>query len=149
MIKFGCTYVPSVKSGNTKKLASLWHGPYTVIDRINLVNYKIQLISQPAKTLVVHHNHLKLCFGTPQCPPAPPEVSPHSSGALASPTLEPRLLYSTVLSMDTPSPGGYTSSDNSIVTPPTTTAASPPVSTAPRPYRSRQPPDRYADFIRY
>ena len=31
-------YVPSVKSGNTKKLASLCYGPYTVIDRINSVN---------------------------------------------------------------------------------------------------------------
>ena len=119
------------------------------------MNYKIQLISQPAKTLVVHHNRLKHCFGTPQCPPAPPEVSPHSSVALASPTLEPRPLYSTVLSTNTPSPGGYTSSDNSTVTPPITTAASPPVSTAPsstaapRPHRSRRPPDRYADFIQY
>ena len=41
-------YVPSVKSGNTKKLASLWCGPYTVIDRINSVNYVQDPIDQSA-----------------------------------------------------------------------------------------------------
>ena len=147
MIKFGCIYHLLRISGNTKKLVSLWRGPYTVIDRINSVNNKIQLISQPAKTLMVHHNRLKHCFGTPRCPPAPPEVSSHNSGALASPTLEPCPLYSTILSTNTPSPGSYISSDNSTVTPPITTGASPRVSTAPQPQRSHRPPHRYADFI--
>ena len=34
-------YVPAVKQGRTKKLASFWRGPYTVIDRLNAaVNYR-------------------------------------------------------------------------------------------------------------
>ena len=38
-------FVPAVKQGRTKKLASLWRGPYTVIDRINgALNYRIQLV---------------------------------------------------------------------------------------------------------
>lgn len=49
-------YMPSVKSGTAKKLASLWHGLYTVIDGINSSNYKIQLICVPSKTLVVHQD---------------------------------------------------------------------------------------------
>ena len=106
-------YVPSVKSGNTKKLASLWRGPYTVIDRINSVNYKIQLISQPSKTLVVHHNQLKHCFGTPQCPLTLPVTSNHNP-TLSSSTMTPRPLYSIVVSTAS-LPGGYTSSDNSSV----------------------------------
>ena len=52
-------YVPAVKTGQTKKLASLWRGPYTVTDKLNAVNYRIQLIGGN-KTLVVHHNRLKL-----------------------------------------------------------------------------------------
>lgn len=144
-------YVPSVKSGNTKKLASLWRGPYTVVDRINSTNYKIQLISQPSKTLVVHQDRLKHCFGTPQCPPTPPVLSSHCS---ALPSSTPRPLYSTVLARNTTSsPGGYTSSDNLPASlpqvTPTFSALTAPPSTAAisRPQRSRRPPDRYADFI--
>ena len=138
-------YVPSIKSGTTKKLASLWRGPYTVIDRINSTNYRIQLISLPSKTLVVHHNRLKHCFGTPQCPPASPPSS----------TSTTRPLYSTVLvGHATFPPGGYTSSDTPPTLPP---QVSPPSSTSttdtstanPRPQRSRQPPARYADFLTY
>ena len=136
-------YVPSVKSGNTKKLASLWRGPYTVIDRINFATYKIQLISQPSKTLVVHHDRLKHCFGTPQSPPSPPVSSPHCS-IQQSPIAATRPLYSAVLTgQATSSPGGYTSSDNSSPLPP---VISPPavstgtsVTTTLRPQCSRRP----------
>lgn len=55
-------FVPAVKSGRAKKLASLWRGPYTVIDKTSLVNYRVQLIGT-TKTLVVHRNRLKLCYG--------------------------------------------------------------------------------------
>ena len=37
-------YVPAVRVGSTKKFASLWRGPYTVIDKTSPVNYKTQLI---------------------------------------------------------------------------------------------------------
>ena len=41
-------YNPAVKTGQTKKLASLWRGPYTVVDRTNSVNYRIRLIGSPS-----------------------------------------------------------------------------------------------------
>ena len=58
-------YVP-VKRGRTKKLASFWRGPYTVIDRLNAaVDYRIQLVGS-TKTLIVHRNRLKRCYGLPK-----------------------------------------------------------------------------------
>ena len=58
-------YVPAMKQGRTRKLSSLWRGPYTIIDRVGAVTYRIQLIGS-SKTLVVHRNRLKLCYGEPQ-----------------------------------------------------------------------------------
>ena len=59
-------YVPAVKQGRTKKLASFWQGPYTVIDRMNAaLDYRIQLVGS-TKTLVVHRNRLKRCYGLPK-----------------------------------------------------------------------------------
>eukprot|EP00731_Ephydatia_muelleri_P024409 Em0016g680a len=46
---------PAVKVGETRKLSSQWRGPYTVIDRVSPMNYKIQLI-ETTKTQTVHHN---------------------------------------------------------------------------------------------
>eukprot|EP00731_Ephydatia_muelleri_P020063 Em0012g888a len=42
-----------------------WRGPYTVIDRVSPVNYKIQLIGT-TKTQTVHHNRMKMCHGDPE-----------------------------------------------------------------------------------
>ena len=58
-------YNPVVPRGSTKKFASLWKGPYTVIDKPGVVNYKIQLIGG-TQTFVVHRNRLKLCQTPPQ-----------------------------------------------------------------------------------
>ena len=56
---------PAVKVGETRKLSSQWRGPYTVIDRVSPVNYKIQLIGT-TKTQTVHHNRMKMCHGDPE-----------------------------------------------------------------------------------
>ena len=53
---------PAVKVGQTKKFSSLWRGPYTVIDRVSPVNYRIGTTS----TQIVHYNRLKLCHGDPE-----------------------------------------------------------------------------------
>ena len=58
-------FVPVMKNGRTKKLSSLWPGPYTVVDKISPVNHQIQQIGgywQP----VGHRNRLKLCYGEPE-----------------------------------------------------------------------------------
>ena len=39
--------VSAVKQGRTRKLSSLWCGPYTIIDRVGTVTYWIQLIGSP------------------------------------------------------------------------------------------------------
>ena len=58
-------YIPAVKQGQSKKLSSLWRGSYTVIDKTNSVNYRIQLIGI-SRSLVVHYNRLKLRYGEPE-----------------------------------------------------------------------------------
>ena len=58
-------YVPAIKSGLSRKLSSLWRGPYTVLDKVTNVNYKIQLISS-TKCQIVHANRLKLYYGHPE-----------------------------------------------------------------------------------
>ena len=59
-------YVPAVMRGRTKKLASFWRGPYTVIDRLNAaVDNRIQLVGS-TKTLIVHCNRLKRPYGLPK-----------------------------------------------------------------------------------
>jgi len=52
-------YVPAVKPGRTKKFSCLWQGPYTVIDKTGVVNYRIQLLGS-TKNLVVHRKRLRL-----------------------------------------------------------------------------------------
>lgn len=65
-------HVPAIKAGRTKKFTSQWKGPYTVMDRISEVNYRLKLVGSSSKPLVVHHNRLKPYYGTPQqAPPAP------------------------------------------------------------------------------
>ena len=58
-------YIPAVKSGLSRKLSSLWRGPYTVLDKATTVNYKIQLIGG-TKCQIVHGNRLKRCYGHPE-----------------------------------------------------------------------------------
>lgn len=58
-------YVPAVKSGLSRKLSSLWQGPYTVLDKVTTVNYRIQLIGG-TKCQIVHGNRLKLCNDHPE-----------------------------------------------------------------------------------
>jgi len=58
-------YVPAVTPGRTKKFSCLWWGPYTVIDKTGVVNYRIQLLGS-TKTLLVHRNRLKTCFSRSQ-----------------------------------------------------------------------------------
>ena len=56
--------LPATKGGR-KKFASLWKGPYTVVDTPGVVNYKGQLIGG-TQTFVVHRNQLKLYQTPPQ-----------------------------------------------------------------------------------
>ena len=58
-------YTPAVKSGLSRKLSSFWRGPYTVIDKISTVNYRVQLIGS-TKCLIVHCNRLKSYNGCPK-----------------------------------------------------------------------------------
>ena len=95
-------YLPAVKPGRTKKFASQWKGPYTVMDRNSEVNYRLKLVGSSAKSLVVHHNRLKSYYGTPQ------QVTPAPNRLLTPVNLAP-----THLDLRTSSiipAGGYTSS---------------------------------------
>ena len=60
-------FVLTVKRGQTKKFISPGRGPYTILNKVSAVNYRIQLIGgQQMKT--IHTNRLKLCSSTPMEP---------------------------------------------------------------------------------
>ena len=80
-------YVPAVKQGRTRKLSSLWRGPYTVIDRVSAVTYRIQLnwfsrVDQvPKEHLIMTtcNNPTKKNGITPEFTPATPKKKYHSN----------------------------------------------------------------------
>ena len=119
-----------MKTGTSKKFASQWCGPYTILDKLSATNYRIKLIGSPSKDMVVHHNWLKLCYGTPQ-----------QSIITPTPLNSTQPSYAEVVRHTESEPiGGYSSSsDNSSrdVTVPATT----------RPRRNCGPPSRYSDFV--
>ena len=135
-------YVPAIKTGTTKKLACLWRGPYTIIDKLSALNYRIQLLGVPTKTLVVHHNRLKHCFGTPKSPPEYNSQHP--------PMTNSSRLYSDVVRRQAPAAGYTTSLPDA---PPRYGNSARPdsqvTSTAPttRPQRTHRIPTRYNDFV--
>ena len=112
-------YIPAVKQGRTRKLASLWRGPYTIIDRVGAVNYRIQLIGS-SKTLVVHRNRLKLCYGEPehrrQPKPSSQKKQMSTQGQLPV-TLSPQPTYAEVVATCSATVGGYTCSSDELLRP--------------------------------
>ena len=52
--------VPAIKQGRTKKLTSLRHDTYTILDKIGKVNYRMQLTGY-AKTQVL----AEICYTEP------------------------------------------------------------------------------------
>ena len=129
-------YVPAVKPGQTKKFSCLWRGPYTVIDKTSAVNYRIQLLGS-TKTLVVHQNRLKRCYGQPQWKSAA-KASKNNElcGKQNSLPMGKSVAVSTKTAaveaskrVDLDPPAGYTSTND--------------IGVGSRPQRIRRPPDRY------
>ena len=149
-------YIPAVKQGQTKKLSSLWRGPYTIIDRVGSVTYRIQLIGT-AKTLVVHRNRLKLCYGIPdrsQQPNAPPQVmcSPsvdiNDHGVSHRPVVQEdraRVRYGPSLPSDDEEGDRQLPTQSTVLQ----TATNDPTqgTVTDRPQRNRRPPILYGDFV--
>ena len=61
-------YTPVVCKGNTNKF-SFWKGPYTIVDKVGPVNYKLQLVGGTRSLVVVHQNRIKLCYNVEQYSP--------------------------------------------------------------------------------
>ena len=136
-------YMPAIKQGRTKKFALLWCGPYTILDRVGPVNYLVQVIGS-TKTLVVHWNRLKICYGKPvskttqkqslstslrknACSTTPSHLAPSNS--------KPSYADIVRKEPDTRPAAGYTSSwntDSDIES---------------RPQRNRRPPDHYGTYV--
>ena len=55
-------HVPVVKKGKSLKLSRPWQRPYAVVKRLSDVMYRIELVSNKRKRLVVHFNRLKPCY---------------------------------------------------------------------------------------
>ena len=67
------------KKGESRKLASVWDGPYRVKDKLRSWTYRVQR-EGGSKECVVHHNRLKPCHSTPV-----PASGRGRHGSLASP----------------------------------------------------------------
>ena len=108
-------YIPAVKPGRTRKLSSLWRGPYTIIDRVGDLDYHIQLIGS-SKTLIVHRNRLKLCYGEPGHIRQDKRNTQQKEPATQNNRLPPeKPTYADVVSNRLATvPGGYTSSSDEL-----------------------------------
>lgn len=148
-------YTPAVKEGRSRKLATQWRGPYTIVDKTSSVNYRIQLIGTTHQT-VVHRNRLKPVFGTPEL------ASRGSKPLRIPPTRAPpapngsRPTYADVvkgsISPSEPSAGSTTAHEETAS--PLTPLADDhgtrqEISSSDRPQRNRQPPERYGAPIIY
>ena len=103
---------------------SFWKDPYTIVDKLGEINYKIQLIDG-TQTFVVRRDKLKLCYTPP----------PTSNTDFSQPPL-PSDSQSTLPTYCPDSGiGGYTTLD---FTQPDT-----------RPARIRRSPHRFNDYIRH
>ena len=130
-------YTPVVPKGHTKKFASFWKGPYTILDKSEPVNYKVQLIGG-TQQFVVHRSRLKFCHTPPLQQTPPSTVSTQSKSELQHHTA----LYSDVTASCSSAIAGYTSATNL----PTSPA---PAHSDIRPMRVYRPPARYDDFVRH
>ena len=67
-------YVPVVEAAwaNQEIYIPMEGTLHCILDKVNDSNYCIRLIGSPSKDLVVHHNRLKLCNGTPRDTPMSP-----------------------------------------------------------------------------
>ena len=131
------------QTGRTKKFALLWRGPYTILDRIGPVNYRVQLIVS-TKTLVVHQNGLKICYGEPvskttqkQSLSTSLKKNTSSTTPSKSTPLNPKSSYADIVRKEpeTSPAAGYT---------PLWNTGSDRES---RPQRNRHPPDRYGTYV--
>ena len=141
-------YTPVVRKGNTKKFSSFWKGPYTIVDKVGPVNYKIQLVGG-TQSLVVHRNRIKLCYNVEQCSPQPnlacsraPLYSPVGTGTGVAGhvtlTHEPVLqsnrsdVFARHLSTGDTGHSSTSNTGSAVMN---------------RPVRTHRPPQRYNDFI--
>ena len=66
--------VPAIPVGTTPKLSKLWRGPFTIVNRLSEVVYRISDSRNPSKIQIVHVNRLKKCHVRPEHLTAVPEV---------------------------------------------------------------------------
>ena len=57
-------YYPVV--ANRNKFARPWLGPYTIVEKVTEVDYRIERLSDPKKPRVVHYDNLKPYIGRPE-----------------------------------------------------------------------------------
>lgn len=77
---------------NMKKLHHPWTGPYHVIKRLSDSTYRIQLLREPHKRLVVHSNQLKpLCDALEDSSPPAADTSASSEPPPEPPVIGRRL----------------------------------------------------------
>ena len=137
---------PVVRQGNTK-FTSFWRGPYTIIDKIGPVNYKLQLLGG-TQAVVVHRNRIKLCHNACQYLPLESTVNCANQEPLQSslPQQPSNTITSTRIAGHTRLTNDEPLIDATALTPhphPTSTDSY----VAARSTRIHRPPQRYNDFV--
>jgi len=125
-------YNAATPKGKTKKFHKPWSGPYTIVKRLSDATYRIQLLSNPRKRVVVHFDRLKQFKGrineTDNVPGEPIQSSESRNNDSSQPTSnigEGLELLEDYDNASTPSPG----------------------SSRRYPGRDHRPPHRYHDFV--
>ena len=85
-------YNPAVKPGLSKKLCSLWHGPFRLIDQVTPVSFKVANLQRKLQKGSIHVKQMKQYF-TYDDPPINPPLQNNSTGNSPNPTPEPQNLF--------------------------------------------------------
>ena len=85
-------YNPAVKPGLSKKLCSLWHGPFRLVDQVTPVSFKVCNLQGKPQKGSVHVNRMKQYFSYDD-PPIDPPLQSNSPENSPNPTPTPHYLF--------------------------------------------------------
>ena len=154
-------YSTVVPKDSHKKLHHPWTGPYTVVDRLSNVNYRIKRdTGNTGRTTVVHFDRLKLCPPKTRFPnecetAARPQQSNVGDGAMIVPdddddnTVNVHSDASTVFPDNTTDHTSTITNESPTDTNSVRTSVDQPVDTPRYPQRQRHEPDRLLPFVRH
>ena len=92
-------YDPAVKLGLSKKLCSLWHAPFHLVEQVTSVSFKVCNLQDKLQKGSVHVNRMKQYFSYDDPPIDPPPQS-NSPGNSPDPTPTPKHFFPELLATE-------------------------------------------------